>query len=139
MRYLDCLIGEADMLFTRFTREDINEATQLYLLAADILGDRPTLLPAQEAALLTPNLLLGRLKLILGAGLPFDPLDQLASLIPTSLSGLPSSRSGLPALAGSNAINQSTRLVISNRCHGNFGPRWFGRLRYPAAVLPSLQ
>jgi hypothetical protein len=62
MRYLDCLIAEADMLFTLNTREDTNEAAQLYLLANEILGDRPTLLPALEAALLTPNSLLGRFK-----------------------------------------------------------------------------
>ena len=63
MRYLTCLIDEADMLFRRDTREDIDEARQLYLLAAEILGDRPNLLPAQEASSSTPNLLLERFRI----------------------------------------------------------------------------
>lgn len=93
-KYLDCLIKEADMLFMRDTREYINEAAQLYLLAAGILGERPTLLPAQEAALLTPNILLDRYRDILGPGFSFDVLDHLTSMLSTSLSGVPSARSG---------------------------------------------
>ncbi|MFO0699258.1 MAG: neuraminidase-like domain-containing protein [Nitrospira sp.] len=41
MKYLDNLIAWGDQLFLRDTIESINEATQLYLLAADILGPRP--------------------------------------------------------------------------------------------------
>ncbi len=101
-KYLDCLIGEADMLFMRETREFINEATQLYLLAAEILGQRPTLLPAQEAELLTPNKLLER-GLIPSTGGLFNPLERLTSLLPTFSSGVPSSRTNLtvPVLSGS--------------------------------------
>ena len=40
-KYLDNLIDWADSLFRRDTIESINEATQLYLLAAGILGPRP--------------------------------------------------------------------------------------------------
>ncbi len=39
--YLDILIGWGDQLFRRDTRESINEATQLYVLAAKLLGARP--------------------------------------------------------------------------------------------------
>ena len=46
MQYLDNLIAWADHLFTRDTIESINEATQLYLLAAEILGPRPQEVPA---------------------------------------------------------------------------------------------
>ncbi|MEU3429839.1 neuraminidase-like domain-containing protein [Streptomyces gardneri] len=41
MKYLDNLIAWGDQLFTRDTIESINEATQLYVLAARLLGKRP--------------------------------------------------------------------------------------------------
>ncbi|CAM5320317.1 neuraminidase-like domain-containing protein [Streptomyces chartreusis] len=41
LRYLDNLLDWGDALFTEFTRESLNEATMLYVLAADILGPRP--------------------------------------------------------------------------------------------------
>lgn len=50
MRYLDTLIGWGDQLFTRDTIETLNEATQLYVFAKKVLGDRPEELePAGEA------------------------------------------------------------------------------------------
>jgi hypothetical protein len=75
MRYLDCLIAEADMLFTRDDREPINEAAQLYVLAAQILGDRPELLPAEEAQTPTVNTPLGRITVALSDNLR-DPLTS---------------------------------------------------------------
>ncbi len=45
MAYLDNLIGWGDNLFTQDTGESINEATQLYVLAANILGPRPQVVP----------------------------------------------------------------------------------------------
>ena len=50
MAYLDCLIDWADQLFRRDTIESINEATQLYILAAETLGPRPDEIPPQESA-----------------------------------------------------------------------------------------
>jgi len=44
MRYLDNLIAWGDQQFRRFTIESINEAAQLYILAAEILGRRPTII-----------------------------------------------------------------------------------------------
>jgi hypothetical protein len=41
MAYLDNLIAWGDSLFSQNTRESINEATQLYVLAEQILGPRP--------------------------------------------------------------------------------------------------
>lgn len=41
MKYIDNLIADGDHLFRRETLESLNEATQLYVLAADILGKRP--------------------------------------------------------------------------------------------------
>jgi hypothetical protein len=44
--YLDVLIGWGDQQFRRDTRESINEATLLYVLAAKLLGPRPRVIPA---------------------------------------------------------------------------------------------
>ncbi len=54
MKYLDNLIAWGDQLFRRDTIESINEATQLYLLALQLLGERPVALrPARVAAATT--------------------------------------------------------------------------------------
>lgn len=47
MKYLDNLIGWGDALFRTDTRENINEATLLYVLAAQLLGRRPEQMPAR--------------------------------------------------------------------------------------------
>jgi hypothetical protein len=45
MKYIDNLIAWGDQLFRQNTLETINEATQLYVLAADLLGPRPERIP----------------------------------------------------------------------------------------------
>lgn len=45
MKYLDNLIAWADHLYKLDTIESINEATQLYILAANILGEKPKEIP----------------------------------------------------------------------------------------------
>jgi hypothetical protein len=45
MKYLDTLIAWGDQLFRRDTIESINEAAQLYVFAAEILGRRPEDVP----------------------------------------------------------------------------------------------
>lgn len=47
MKYLDNLIAWGDHLFQQDTVESINEATQRYVLAANILGPRPQRVPAR--------------------------------------------------------------------------------------------
>jgi hypothetical protein len=47
MAYLDNLIAWGDSLFQQYTIETINEATQLYILAANILGDKPQAVPVK--------------------------------------------------------------------------------------------
>jgi Tc toxin complex TcA C-terminal TcB-binding domain len=46
MKYLDNLISWGDSLFRQDTIESINEATQLYVLAANLLGQRPQKIPS---------------------------------------------------------------------------------------------
>jgi hypothetical protein len=41
MAYIDNLIDWGDMLFQQYTRENINEARMLYILAYDLLGQKP--------------------------------------------------------------------------------------------------
>ena len=50
MKYLDNLIAWGDQLFRRDTLESINEATQLYILAAEILGRRPQIVKTRKKA-----------------------------------------------------------------------------------------
>ena len=50
MKYLDNLVAWGDNLFRRDTMESINEATLLYVLAAQILGRRPVKIPARLSA-----------------------------------------------------------------------------------------
>jgi hypothetical protein len=47
MKYIDNLIAWGDQLFRRDTIESINEATQLYILAANLLGERPKEIPTR--------------------------------------------------------------------------------------------
>lgn len=47
MKYIDNLIAWGDQLFRRDTIESINEATNLYVLAAKILGPAPQRIPAR--------------------------------------------------------------------------------------------
>jgi Tc toxin complex TcA C-terminal TcB-binding domain len=46
MKYLDNLISWGDSLFRQDTIESISEATQLYVLAANLLGSRPQKIPS---------------------------------------------------------------------------------------------
>jgi peptidoglycan hydrolase-like protein with peptidoglycan-binding domain len=48
MKYIDNLIAWGDQLFRRDTIETINEATQLYVLAQELLGPRPQIVPEQH-------------------------------------------------------------------------------------------
>jgi hypothetical protein len=49
MAYLDNLIAWGDSLFAQYTGETINEAAQIYILAAHILGRRPQAVPTRGA------------------------------------------------------------------------------------------
>lgn len=58
MRYLDNLIEWGDQLFRRDTTESVNEATQLYVLAAQLLGRRPRRVEVEPPVPRTFNALL---------------------------------------------------------------------------------
>src|SRR5262249_15945196 len=48
IKYIDNLIAWGDQLFRQDTIEAINEATQLYILASNILGPRPQQIPQRR-------------------------------------------------------------------------------------------
>ena len=50
MAYLDNLIAWGDSLFRQYTIETINEATQIYVLAANILQTKPQVVPVKESS-----------------------------------------------------------------------------------------
>jgi hypothetical protein len=50
MKYLDNLLAWGDSLFRQDTIEALNEATQLYVLAANLLGPRPQKVPPRRKA-----------------------------------------------------------------------------------------
>ncbi|MCA9652229.1 MAG: hypothetical protein KC501_20105, partial [Myxococcales bacterium] len=80
-KYLDNLIDWADGLFRRDTMESVGEATQLYLLAASILGPRPRRLPAVDAPVRTYDDL--TLPILLGG------LTDLEDFVPAANVALP--------------------------------------------------
>jgi hypothetical protein len=51
MAYLDNLVAWGDALFGQDTTETVSEATQLYVLAANLLGRRPQQVPRKKTAL----------------------------------------------------------------------------------------
>ena len=95
MKYLDNLIAWADELFQRDTIESINEATQLYVLVANLLGPRPQRTPAPgPVAPETYQSLRGRLDALSNAQVDLEtrlPFTQLFA-------------------PGSGAVGQLTRL-----------------------------
>lgn len=82
MKYIDNLIAWGDQLFRRETLESINEATQLYVKAAEILGRRPEVIQRNvKPAVQTFN------SLDLQPGGLGNPLEQIELLIPDAGSG----------------------------------------------------
>ncbi len=100
MLYLECLLQEADLYFSLDTREHINKAQLLYMLASEILGEQPTLLPAQEQTVLTPDLMLGRLRTDWNGPDGLAPLDALAAALSVKLPGASATRGGASATSG---------------------------------------
>lgn len=80
MKYLDNLIAWADNLFRQNTRETINEATQLYVLAEQLLGPRPQQVERAGSKPLAYKDLAAKFV----SGDLSDPLVQLENALPVS-------------------------------------------------------
>jgi len=74
LKYLENLIAWADQLFRRDTIESINEATQLYVLAARILGKRPASSPKNKVNPKSYRDIQSRLDDFSNAWIPFESL-----------------------------------------------------------------
>jgi hypothetical protein len=72
-KYLENLIAWGDQLFRRDTIESINEATQLYVLAARILGRRPAASPKSETSAKSYRDIQSKLDDFSNAWLPLEP------------------------------------------------------------------
>jgi hypothetical protein len=96
MKYLDNLIAWGDNLFQQDTVEAINEATQLYVLAANILGERPQRIPPLGRA--KPKTFA---KLKDGLGKIGDAFVEAEGQFPLNLSPLNSTANGSDGVEGS--------------------------------------
>lgn len=61
IKYLDMLIAWGDQLFSQATRESINEAVQIYIMALRVLGKKPEKLPPVAVTALSYDDLAGTL------------------------------------------------------------------------------
>ena len=105
MAYLDNLIDWGDIQFRQDTGEAINEATQLYVLAALILGERPQAAPKKGSV--APLTYASRRD----KWDEFDnTLEKLESEIPFNLAPFP------PALATGPMISSRRCAVSARRC-----------------------
>ncbi|KAF2012900.1 hypothetical protein BU24DRAFT_484769 [Aaosphaeria arxii CBS 175.79] len=101
MKYLDNLIAWGDHLFRQDTIESINEATQLFILAAEILGERPSeIAPRAKPRVQTFNTLEDKLDSFSNA------LVQIEELVPAAPSNKVSIRPTKyqPQVASSNIL-----------------------------------
>lgn len=78
MKYLDNLIAWGDQLFRRDTIESLNEATQLYVLALELLGERPDALPPRSVPVTTTY---EQVRSDLAESVLNNPLVQMENLI----------------------------------------------------------
>jgi hypothetical protein len=88
MEYLNNLIAWGDYLYEQYTHESINEATLYYMLAYQILGDRPVALPALEVVEKSYNQL-GALDAFSNAVAELENLINLPEAPPSTVSPPP--------------------------------------------------
>lgn len=89
--YLDNLIAWGDSLFQQYTIETINEASQIYIMAANILGDKPQAVPVKGTVkTLSYNNLRGNLDAFgntlveMEVDIPFDIAPQPGPATPSN-------------------------------------------------------
>jgi hypothetical protein len=95
LKYVENLVDWADDLFRRDTIESINEATQLYIIAAHILGKRPETIPKRGEA--APETY---------ASLSKKNLDSFGNAMVAWENMIPYA-SGVPVSSGNSAANGS--------------------------------
>ncbi|WP_127493668.1 Tc toxin subunit A-related protein [Paenibacillus glycanilyticus] len=107
MAYLDNLIAWGDDLFRQDTGEAINEATQIYVLAALILGDRPQAVPKKGSlAPLTYASARGKWDEF------GNTLEKMESEIPFDLAPLPMTGGAIDQFATLSTIGTSLHFCV---------------------------
>jgi hypothetical protein len=113
LKYIDNLLDWGDSLFAQFTMESVNEATMLYVMAADLLGPRPVQLGPCGESSATPKTYADIAPLLRPAG-PGDPdtKDFLIEEIETfTLTPLP------PHLGGQYVFPLPPKLTLTPQPH----------------------
>ncbi len=103
MKYLDNLIAWGDFLFRQDTMETLNEATQIYVLASNVLGPKPQATPPRTRR--TPK----SYRQLKDAGIDAfgNALVELENAIPFNAST--SANGGDPAASGAQSVFGLTR------------------------------
>ncbi len=109
MKYLDNLIAWGDHLFQQDTVESINEATQIYVLAANILGERPQRIPPPGKV---KAMTFDSLQKEKGLGPIGDALVELEGQFPLNLGAPDSGAGGSGAVASSPLFGMGRTLYF---------------------------
>ena len=112
MKYLDNLIAWADYLFKQNTIESINEATQLYILAAQILGRQPEQVKAREVTARSFSDLRSSLDELSNARVT-NPLIELETQISTRLLSKQLQQKPLVSRKFNNQIQLRDRAIVA--------------------------
>ncbi len=107
MAYLDNLIAWGDALFRQDTGESINEATQIYVLAANILGPRPQTVPTKGSV--RPQNYANLRKQWREFSVVVDDLEVT---IPFDFSGFPSSVGSSDLMSTINSLGQALYFCV---------------------------
>ncbi|MEV7099475.1 neuraminidase-like domain-containing protein [Amycolatopsis sp. NPDC051045] len=99
VNYVQNLVDWGDSLFRQFTRESVNQATQLYVLAGKLLGRRPDIVPpAVPVPDMTYTQLRGDLDIFSNALLDLENLVPDLNLLPHKGAELPPPSATLTSL-----------------------------------------
>jgi len=97
MKYLDNLIAWGDYLFRQDSMESINEATQLYVIAAELLGPRPQKVPP-------------------AARVPMETFNELESEFDAFSNALVQVENFVPAMPGNGSAADSAPIPMLYFC-----------------------
>jgi hypothetical protein len=114
MKYIDNLLDWGDQLFTRDTMESVNEATLLYVMAKEILGDRPIQIGDCGEGKVSPKNY-ATIKPLLNKGSEF--LAELESYTIVRTPGKPL-RVGSYTILGKAEVASSSRKALTNYSSG---------------------
>ena len=132
MAYLDNLIAWADDLFRLDSMESINEASQLYILAAEVLGERPRDIAAHEGTRRTID---GQVVTSFNDLRPH--LDAFSNALVT-LEGVIYPFEADEGVSGSGGLVHATDYAVAEVGGGGIAPELDVAAPVPAVIGPTL-